>query len=387
MIMYSILILFLVFFIKRYEFSGKIIFNKSVYWTFCIIFVLMSGLRYRLGVDSVMYESAFSYYPTIDKYNLGYEYCRDAKDIFWAILNSLCKTIHNSFVTVQFIMGIFTNIVVFWFVKKHCSRPFLAILLYLVTLWPLITFEALREGLSVTFYIWALDALISKKSLTVYYLRVWPAIFCHTFGFMTLFFPLIQILKPNKTTIYFTIVASLSILIFGYMLGDIVMAYVTLDSIAGDKLNMYFESDLYGSNMWSIGGILSIVIGYVLPISAMAFIIVKKDNPVSNWLFPYLIFMLLVSLFKISLPVFYRFFNYFYLVLVIGMCECLNTNMLNRNFRILGKIAVFLFVFMVLYYFSKPSGVSKYPSIYRYYPYNSIITKDYNYKTEQLLPE
>lgn len=387
--MYILLILLLLYFIRKYEYNGTVMFNKKAYWFVCTIFILMSGLRYRLGVDSVMYESDFSVYPTIDKYKWGYEYCRDANDVFWAILNSICKTVYNDFVSVQLVMGLVTNIVVFCFIKRHSSRPYLAVLFYFITLWPLITFEALREGMAVTFYIWALDALISGGGLLKYYKRVWPAVFFHSFGFMTLAFPLIQLLKPNKLTLIITIASAIAIISVGYTFGDLVMAYVELDSLAGDKMNMYFNSDTYGTNMWSIGGVLAIIIGYVLPIGAMAYCVTSSKNHSVKWLFPYLIFMLLVSLFKISLPVFYRFFNYYYLVLVIAMTECINQN--NGYYNIwmkrMAKIAVFFFIFMVCYNFTKPVGTTKYASIYRYYPYNSIFTKDYNYKTEKLLPE
>lgn len=387
--MYICLILLLLFFIKKYEFTGPIRFNAKAYNFLLVIFILMSGLRYRLGFDSVMYEDAFSQYPDIFNYKFGYEYAQDAIDLFWALLNSICRTFSDSFVLVQLVMGTFTNSVVFWFLKRHSSRPFLAVLLYMITLWPLLTFEALREGLSVTFFIYALDALVEKKDFKSYYLRVWPAVFFHTFGFITLLFPLISFIKPSKATWVLTTISAITVVVGGYALYDYISPFMVADSIASDKMQYYLESDVYGSNTWSLGGVLFILLGSALPIFLLSYTISKYGEKKCQWLFPYLVFMIIVSLFKINLPVFYRFFNYFYIVLILGMTETMgpyietNKNRINNT----AKLCTFLIVFMVLYGFSKPVGSTKYPSLYRYYPYNSIITKDYNQKTEALLPK
>lgn len=388
--MYFFVLALLFFLTFKYEYSGHLKHNKSAYLFVYVVFALMSGLRYRLGVDSVMYEELFKDFPTIDKYVWGYEYNGDANDIFWAIFNCLCKTIWDNWVCVQIVMGFFINGVIFWFIKKYSSRPFLGVLLYFVTLWPLLTFEALREAMSVSFFIWALDGLYSGKGVRSYYVRVWPAVLFHTFGFLTLFFPLLKLIKPSKLTTFLTIVASVCVLYGGYLLSELLMPYIQLGSAVGNKLTMYFDSDDYGTNMWSIGGVLAIALGYIIPLSLMAIIVSKSKNEAIKWLFPYLIFMLLVSLFKISLPVFYRLFNYFYVVIIIAATECLNEPPSSKVFGIPSRRAVLastvLFVAMVFVALLKPVGHTNIPAIYRYYPYNSVITKDYVPQTEKLLP-
>lgn len=385
--MYFILILLMLFFTWRFEFSkGKIVFNKRCYLLLYLLFVIISGFRYRLGVDSVFYEDDFSLYPLLSNYVWGEEYVSDSHDIFWAILNSACKSIYDSFVVVQVVLAIFVNGVMFWFVRKHSSRPFLAILLYFFTLWPLLTFEALRESLSVSFFIFALDSLIEQKNIKKYYFRVWPACFFHTFGFMSLFFPLILLIKPKKITYVIFGLLSIVVLYAGYLISDTILPYINDDNIVGQKMTVYLESDIYGTNIWSIGGIIAIVIGYVVPIIIMIYLLNKSKEKTVQWIIPFLLFMLIISLFKISLPLVYRFFNYYYIVLVIAMSESIRVSENNISRHRLSILSTVLFVGMVLYGFSKPVGTTKYPSLYRYYPYNSIFTKDVNHKTEELLP-
>lgn len=383
--MYLIVILLLLFFIKRYELSDSIKFNKKAYLGVLLLFVFMSGFRYRLGFDSVIYEEAYKAYPPLSQYVFGKEYVSDAKDVFWAILNSACKSFSNSFVLVQVVMAIFVNGVVFWFLKKHSSRPFLSVLLYFFTLWPLLTFEALREAMSVSFFIFGLDALIGKKNYLKYYMRVWPACFFHTFGFMTLIFPLITFIKPGKLSYFITFVVSIIVIYGGYLVSDTILPYITSDSIVGDKMTIYLESETYGTNIWSLGGILAIIIGYVVPIVLMVYLFSISKEEYSKRLIPFLLFMLIVSLFKISLPLVYRFYNYFYVVLIVAITESLYITK-HTSKRALSLLAGFLLIFMVLFGFSKPVGTTEYPSLYRYYPYNSIFTKDVNRKTEALLP-
>lgn len=376
----------MVIFSWRFDFSKKRRYNKGCFIFLYLLFVFISGFRYRLGVDSVMYEDDFSLYPPLSSYKWGYEYVRDAKDVFWAILNSACRTFTDSFVLVQVVMAFFVNGVMFWFVKRHSSMPFLAILLYFFTLWPLLTFEALREAMSVSFFIFALDALIGKRSYTKYYIRVWPAFFFHTFGFMTLLFPLITFVKPSKLTYFLTFMVGFVTLYAGYLVSDTILPYISGESLAEEKMTMYLESDMYGTSIWSIGGILAIILGYVIPIVIMIYVLSKSNEKSIRWVIPFLMFMLIISLFKISLPLVYRFFNYFYIVLIVAMTECLKHSEKSLRRYKLSLVSVILFVFMVLYGLSKPAGGSKYPAIYRYYPYNSIFTKDVNKETEASLP-
>src|SRR5690606_2232463 len=130
----------------------------------------------------------FQYYPTLQEL----DFKSFDEEPLWLILNAICKTIYDDFVLVQLVQSAIVNITVFWFINKYSPKPFLAILLYYVFQWWNFNFEVMREAIVVSFYLYALDALLSKKGLKRYYLRIWPAVLIHTMGFITLLFPLIE---------------------------------------------------------------------------------------------------------------------------------------------------------------------------------------------------
>lgn len=359
---------------------GKIRYRDLNYMLSCIVLICVAGFRYRIGYDTINYMESFNspYYPTLSDFRFGTDY---GGDIFWVMLNSLAKSIGGGFYTVQFLQAGIVNVIVFWFIRRHSPKPFLGILLFFLFQWWNYCFEAMRESIAIAFYLFGLDALISENSLKKYYLRVWPACFFHTFGFVTLIFPLIRYIKVNR---YLPFVC-LGFAVIGFTVSDImnslVDSLVGLDSMAANKATKYIESDIYGESTLSLVGIISLIVSRIVPLIALIYVLHKSNEPKMEVFIPYLLCYIFVVFLRIQMPIFFRFYNYFEIMLIVAITQAVaiqKTNA-NRNLRFISIALVFMMIILRGYELTEPDGYEAYK---RYMPYNSIFTEDYNEESE-----
>ena len=377
-----LLLLFYVYDIKSYRKNRKLHYVLS-----CIILILVAGLRYRVGLDTIAYMRSFEspYYPFLAEFSIWGEY---GSDIGWVFINSLAKSIGGGFYTVQFIQAIIVNVAVFWFVRRHSPKPFMAILLFFMFQWWNYCFEAMRESIAIAFYLFALDALITENSLKKYYLRVWPAALVHTFGFVTFLFPLIRYIKVNKYLPIIIIIFLGVFLSIGDLINEIVDSMSAMEGMASEKATMYLESDTYGVSNLSIAGIAALVVSRIIPMVYIIFVL-QRDGDARNKIFvPYLISYILVVILRIEVPIFFRFYNYFEIMMIIAMTQAVSVKQ-TRNRKMTTSLAWMMILFMVFiraYELTKPEtdSLNEYKTYNRYVPYNSIFTQDYNEKSEYI---
>lgn len=90
--------------------------NKSFwYYVTLYIFILLTGLRYRIGSDTLAYEVAFNNVPKLS--SLTYSYLMDISDfeIGYTVLMSVSKTIFDKFWVFLFLQSIMVNVLIFDF--------------------------------------------------------------------------------------------------------------------------------------------------------------------------------------------------------------------------------------------------------------------------------
>lgn len=383
MIIYFTLIIFLLFLFFHYDVRKSTEYKDSFYVISCIILILVAGFRYRIGYDTTNYMASFSspYIPYLSEFSILEDYDGDK---LWILINSIAKEIGGGFYTVQLIQAVIVNVAVFWFIKRHSPLPFLGILLFFLFQWWNYCFEAMRESIAIAFYLFALDALITENNYKKYYLRVWPAIFAHTFGFITLLFPLIKYIRINK---FFPII----VLGFGVtcvLLGDIMnglvesLVSIQMESAASGKMVKYMASDVYGEANLSIAGVISLLISRVFPICVFIYILHKNEDEQTDVFIPYLITYVFVVFLRIAVPIFFRFFNYFEIMLIIAITQAIYITKPKSFKHQLTVLALLFMIFIRSYELTKPEGDAR---VYnRYIPYNSIITEDYNEASESI---
>ena len=126
----TILLLFLSF---HYDYNEKTK-NKDFWYLVCLVtFILIVGLRWRLGVDTPNYIDRFYHeYPTLDK--LSWDDFSIGKDPFFVIINSLVKTAGGRFYVVQLIQSTFVNVLIFVYIRRHSSFIFTSLFFKLMLL-------------------------------------------------------------------------------------------------------------------------------------------------------------------------------------------------------------------------------------------------------------
>ncbi len=382
---YLILLIYLLFLFYRYDMCCQSRYQNVNYWFACIVLILVAGFRYRIGFDTINYMESFEspFYPRLSDFRFGGDY---GNDILWVFINSIGKSTSLGFYTVQLIQAAIVNIAVFWFIKRHSPKQFFAILLFFLFQWWNYCFEAMRESIAIAFYLFALDALICKNSLKHYYLRVWPAIFAHTFGFVTLFFPLIRYLKINK---YLPVVFALFLVVL-FSISDVVNTLVEgmtmMENAASAKATKYMESDIYGESTLSLAGIVALFISRVVPIMYIVFVLHRNKDPKTDVFIPYLLCYILVVLLRMEMPIFFRFYNYFEIMMIVGMTQAVTIHTKIREYNITALTWIMILFMIVIrgYELTKPETDSTYDykTYNRYIPYNSIFTEDYNEQSE-----
>ena len=69
--MIYLLLLFLLLYLSyRYDYRKNIAYFDASYYLILILFILLAGFRFRIGVDTIRYESYAEYIPSL--YNIGY---------------------------------------------------------------------------------------------------------------------------------------------------------------------------------------------------------------------------------------------------------------------------------------------------------------------------
>lgn len=127
-----------------------------------LIFIMLAGFRYRLGVDTSGYLYRFYYdYPYITDFS--FEEYDFVSDPLFVLLNSIVKSIFGRFFVVQIIQSAFVNFLVFRWVKKHTPYLFTTVLFYFIICFFNYNMEIMRGSMSIVICLFANDLILEKK--------------------------------------------------------------------------------------------------------------------------------------------------------------------------------------------------------------------------------
>lgn len=379
MFIYIAIFIYLLAITYQYDIhKGNRRYAKVNYVISCILLIVVAGVRYRIGYDTTNYMETYLHAPSFSELLRGYKFVGDP---LWMYIIAISKEIYEEFFIVQFFQAIIVNMAVFWFVRRHSPKPFLAILLYYLLLWWNLCFEAMREAIAVAFFLIALDALLSGKGLLRYYLRVWPAIFAHSFGFVTLLFPFIKYLKLNKYTIVVYLLVIVALFSVKNYINDIISLLEMTSDMALDKATKYFDSNVYGESNLNLSGILSHIIGGILPCISVILLLRNKPNKESRDLIPFVFVYLCVVILRIQIPIFFRFLNYFEILVIVAFTHAIYLERVKIK-RQLVSLVMSGMVFLRFYSLNSYDVGTPIKAYHRYVPYNSIFQKNYNKESE-----
>lgn len=346
-----------------------------------LIIVLLFGLRYRVGGDTLNYMIRYESLSTFsDLFHGGMEFGRFQP--LWQILGATTKLISPDFVVFQLAHAVIVNTIIFRFINQNTKYFFTGILIYFICYSFSFNMEVLRESLAISIFLLSLKSFNNRKWFK-YYLIVTIAFLFHFSAIILFILPLFRELKVN----YRNVMLLFAYFIFGVLFSRLVL--LILNSIESDSgLSSVIEPYLnYSFTVW---GILYVIIAYIFfPIGI--YIFAKSYFKINVPHYQFLAFYVLVGASISYFAIFFRFLNYFTPILCLYITEVLHALFREKGrlrLRITATTIVFTFIISLFVnpYFSNTSDIA--PNTrwyYRWYPYSSIIDRKINEDRERLV--
>ena len=379
---YLIVIFLLIILSLRYDIQGKT--RNFVFWyRFVLVaFILIAGLRWRLGMDTPNYLRNFYYvYPTLGQfsfveYGLG-------NDPFYVLINSIVKTLGGRFFIVQLIQASIVNVLIFKYIKRHSSYFFTCVFLYFVTFYYAFNMEIMRASISIVICLFAYDYILEKKWLKGYLLLCLALMF-HLQTIVMFVLPIFFFLRLNK--IGFAMI--FGAFIFAFLVNTIFGEYLTLlnavSEEGAEKADEYLNSEKYGDQTHNLKFMAATHFPYII-YSIVSLLYLKKydnNNPILK-LEPFLLLGIIFLVMQLNLQIAYRYVDYFRVYFVLFFSELILSFIKRRGCRLSKGVAYArtFFIFIPLFFMI---GFTNYRRIVRCFPYSSVIERKIDKKREQL---
>lgn len=397
---YIFIVLILIFLIFHYDYQGHRKNRKHWFNIILILLILIAGLRYRLGSDTVTYSESFIDNPDLLEYwNFDFESTRFGRA--YIFICAIFRTFSENFIPLQFALAIFYNVVILKFFYKNTENVFTAIFLYFITYYLYFNMEILRETCAICVFLLGWKYFV-RSDWTKYYIYVGIAILFHPSAAILLFLPLskLKIMKPFFSLNWFSLLSLAGVYVIGIAISIKFFDLIRLAGIAtaDNYVDIYENSDFYGGGIsLNIKGIIAFIMSKIAyPLFAVSIIYSYRfrnstlqeaayKEALVIMLFWYVYILLLSS----SIVLLSRFANYFSLFYILGLSDIVFQRIkINKKYLRLSFFTWALFLSPIIYlpisgYFA-PSGVNQIPSIHKYYPYSSVLDPTLDREREQI---
>lgn len=369
--------------------------KKKCKWTHFKIavslLILVAGLRWRVGSDTVLYAQDF-----IQCHDLFHLEIADFESFdkmpFWVILNAVCKTIWNNYLLVQLVTCTIHISLIGIFIKKVVpSLCFTMLLFYCFFEYTAWNMEASRHSLAVSFFLTSLLYLNDNK-IIVFILFVVLSFLSHVFsGVVILIFLIYYTFVRSETISYMIILFVVFVVIndINFFSNLLELFFREAYSGAGYKVYNYAVSDneLLGTKDYNFLFVLKSILFpifsfFVLKIVSSYYcklvFLNKKIFDVAIYLF------VLFQICKFSFGMFFRVADYFaiiYQILFILFVIYIVQKIVPKQRVLVYFVLILIPLFQAGYrYWGKaPTGVDNFR---RYYPYSSIFNRKIDYERE-----
>ena len=314
------------------------------YYFNLVVLVLLAGLRYRVGGDTLMYMSMYHEWPTMDELKY-FDFGTALYNPLWYIYTSVAKSISDEFWVLQIIQAVIVNSVFFHFFRKYSPQYyFSAILLYYVGYYCYFNMEIMREILCICILMLSTSWLLEKKWLW-YFCSCVVAIFIHYSAAIMLVFPLLFVFfKTPSWKWQLFLMGGIIVLLSVVNIAAILVSVLSLNEQLTILVEKYME---YQSN---IAGMLSQFVVF-LPVLGVMFIRERYDLEYKDNFSPIVMGVVFAFALAMGFAGFARFVNYFVpyiLVLIVHTVYYFITNVEFRNSQV--SYLVLSFTLCVLFF-------------------------------------
>lgn len=375
---YFVVLFLLMFFAFIYDFSNAKSGKKFVYYSVLIGLICLSGFRYRVGGDTLMYmlrHPGMPEFGELSNYNAGLEKFQP----FWLFLVAFAKSITEEFYMVQLLHAIIVNTLVFSFLRANTKYIFTAILLYFIGYYGYFNFEILRESIAVAIFLYSIKFL-QNKNWVLYFSLSLVALLFHFSAIILFVFPFIISLKFN----FFRVIL---IFIIGILFGTIFNSFVNNLTFVGDFMK---NAKMYVGYIASFWGVVSLLFLYVL-YPSFIYKISSSILKINTNLYRLLNIYIIIGASTAFFYIFFRFLNYLTPILFIFLTEIIH-GFIRKDYFNKVKMSTAILIFLSIsiihtsHYFSDTSRYVADSRWYSFwYPYYSIFDKQVDETREELI--
>ena len=395
---YLIVFIYLLYLSIHYDILEKRGCKETHYRIAITLLILLAGLRWRVGADTVAYASDF--YLSHDLFHLEWnDFQSMSRMPFWVLLNATCKTIWNDFLLVQFTVALLTISVFGYFIKNICpTLRFCLLFFFFIGKYSSLCMELLREAVAVSFVLLAIISF-NRSRIGRCLLYAVLAVCSHFYAIVAIALFVLNYLFPKN--IWIQLIIYSFVFMITVVFSDVFFRMATsgisvLDSINAidifQHMNLYVESDTYGHLQKGILQYFSIICQFV----AYCFMYYKYRGEYSKYILleerifdAGLTVFLLMLLCRFSLAILYRIgTSYFYFwgcALAVAFTKIILRHIVARQ-----RLIVYMIMLIIPLFFSC-KGYIVHDYVYeenqwymRYYPYSSIFDKTKNSRRENL---
>ena len=369
-------ILFLLFSASFYIDILKIKKHENIiYYFFMFFLILLAGLRFRVGSDTITYLSNFQQCPKL--FNLlDSDFSRYNYKPLWMIYFSIFKT-YGNFYLLQLSNAFLINFAIFRFGIKYCNDfKFIYILLYYSLFYIGLNFEIMRQALAIALCIKAIDYLIHKGYLKYYVLIIIGSLI-HEGALIFFILPLVSLVKLNNRTSIIIII--LLFLLSAFFTQYLLYASLYFVQVLGDT-NLNEKYNIYSATNGKVN--LNYYLNYMyIPIFlVLSSIIYLTKKKVKIPFYNYLVLFSCVSVLSSGFIILGRFSSSLFIFPLLCISKtlyiCINKI---RSFIVYCMLYVVIILSQLIYYNAK---FADYKFYNKYYPYSSCFNEFYDYKRE-----
>lgn len=382
MLIYVAIFLFLLIPVIRFDLM-KIEGNKSLwFYSSLIILILLAGLRYRVGSDTLIYMRQFNSNPSMRELST-FNFRTAEYNPLWYIFNSPFVTM-KSFTMFQIAHATVVNSIFFWFFRKYVPTAyFTAIFVYYFGYFFYFNMDVLRESLCVGILLLAYPYL-EKKKFIQYYLLCIVALFMHMSAIVMFVIPFTLIFKRDNIYIFVCVFCSLICLLLIFDIVSFILS-IAFEGIIAEKINSYLHRD--APNLFGI----ALQFLTMLPVLLVTFVRNRNHYNNDKTIGAILLMLIAIQTVGMSIAAFVRFNNYmapFCIVFIINTFYLHYWDM-RRHFKPLMIVycALFVYAFSLSRFYFK-SRSEDYPGgrhYHTYIPYHSIFDPVEDERRETLI--
>ncbi len=372
---YFVLIIVVIFGVVKYDLYGDTQGRHRTIAFLWLYSILIMGLRYRVGIDSLNYIESYDYLPNLSQLNFS-ELFDSAYAPLYLILSAFSKSINPSFYTLQIFHTIIINTCIFYFIYKNSDRVFIGLLMYFVLYFLYFNTEILRESLAVSILLLNYKNFSDKKWIK-YYLITIIAILFHYSASILLFFPLLRNLKLNFGYLFI-----IAIFIFVLLRLEPYLKFLEVFEQISKKVEVYVDSDKLNI-VWVLYNLILTTIFPLFLLFIWKFVLKQNSR------FEYLV--CIHALLGIGIifyqPIFFRFTNYtmpFYALFLVELISYAYNSLLGR--KVFFKL-LFLIIFIIYgsaYFLSTEYYAANSRRYNIWFPYHSIFDEKMEEKRETI---